>query len=160
MARFDLGCGIQSAKAPGHVGIDIIEGSDIVYDLNKGLPDYKAFHDEYWGKVEGIRSSHLIEHLDTIIPLMNDCYGVMAEGALLEISTPFFNTIQAAQDPTHKRMGFVPETFLYFIKDSPFKKEQEEYKITARFEIVRNERGTGVDDFQLFVTLRKGGDSY
>lgn len=151
--RLDLGGGL--APTPGHISIDIIKEADIVWDLNKGLPTAGDWYGEVkMGNVEGIRCHHVIEHLDTLIPLMNDCYSAMDDGAIFEISTPYAGTVQWYQDPTHKR-AYVPESFLYFCKDSPFKKEQDEYGITARFEIVKAERGQGVDDWQLFVVLKK-----
>lgn len=147
--RLDIGGGL--APVPGHVNIDIIKEADIVWDLNKGLPEHKDFHDKYFGKVEGIRSHHLIEHLDTIIPLMNDCYNVMASGALFEISTPLAGTKEWYQDPTHKR-AYVQESFLYFIENSPFNKEQREYGITARFKLIECKVSDG---WQLEVKLQK-----
>lgn len=151
--RLDLGCGL--AKAPGHVGIDIMPRSDIVWDLNNGLPQH-ALNEllRKDPKVEGIRCHQTIEHLTSIIPLLNDCYYYMADEAEMEISTPYAGTTQWYQDPTHIK-AYVPESFQYFAKNSPFEKEQNEYGITARFEIVKAERGTGVDDWQLFVVLRK-----
>lgn len=164
--RIDLGSG--KAKTPGHIGIDIMEGSDIEWDLNKGLPHKIVMMDfgggiekqpmkDFFtkpGTIEGIRSSMLLEHLNNIIPLMNDCYKLMAPGALFEISVPHKDSWEAYADPTHVRF-FVEQSFLYFAKDSPFAKEQEEYAITARFEVVRCERGTGVDSWQIFVVLKR-----
>lgn len=145
--RIDLGGG--HAPTPGHINIDIVDEADIKCDLNNGLP--MDFIGSSKGLVEGIRSHHLIEHLNHIIPLMNDCYEVMKEGALFELSTPLAGTPQYWQDPTHVK-GFVPESFLYFRKDSPFEKEQKEYGITARFEVIRCEV---VDGWQLEVVLKK-----
>jgi predicted SAM-dependent methyltransferase len=147
--RIDLGGG--HAPTPGHLNIDLVPEADIFWDLNKGLPNYKEFHDQYWGKVEGIRCHHLIEHLTNIISLMNDSYKILKDGAVMEISTPLAGTPQYWQDPTHVK-GFVPESFLYFRQDSPFEKEQNEYGITARFEIVRCEV---MDGWQLEATLKK-----
>lgn len=160
--KIDLGGGL--AVTPGHINIDIMDTADISWDLNYGLPveplrkyirslDKNANLDSTF--IDGIRCHHLIEHLDTIIPLLNSCFRYMKDGAVMEISTPYFGTRQAAQDPTHKRMGFVEDTFAYFAKESPFEKEQREYGITARFEVVECKRGEGVDDWQLFVVLRK-----
>lgn len=130
--RLDLGGG--HAPAPGHINIDIVPEADIVWDLNKGLPEHKTFHDQFFGKIEGIRCHQVLEHLTSIIPLLNDCYQVMKPGSVMEISTPLTGTTQAAQDPTHVRC-YVPETFLYFRENSPFEKEQNEYGITARFKV-------------------------
>jgi SAM-dependent methyltransferase len=126
--RLDLGGGY--APAPGHINIDLIPEADIVWDLNQGLPE--SIKGNYNITIEGIRCNQLIEHLDTIIPLMNDCYDALKPGGLLEISTPKGGTDPFWQDPTHKK-GYVKESFLYFCKDSPFSNEQKEYGITARF---------------------------
>lgn len=147
--RIDLGGGLS--PRPGHINIDLIGEADIQWDLEKGLPDNILPN-----SVAAFTASQLIEHLADVIPLMNDCYEALVLGGLFEISTPYAGTKQWYQDPTHKR-AYVEESFLYFAMDSPFRKEQDQYGITARFEIVRAERGMGVDDWQLFVTLRKGG---
>ncbi len=102
-------------------------------------------------QIEGIRCHQLLEHLDTIIPLMNDCYEVMKPGAEFEISTPYALSEQCWGDPTHKR-GYTKDTFQYFVKDSPFQKEKDEYGITANFELVRCEI---VDGWNIEVVLRK-----
>lgn len=140
--RLDLGGG--HAPAPGHINIDIVKEADIVWDLNNGLP-------RDLDNVEGIRCHQVLEHLKSIIPIMNDSYRVLNSGAQMEISTPLYGTTQAGQDPTHVRC-YVPETFLYFREDSPFKKEQDEYGITARFKIVKSEI---LDGWNLNVTLQK-----
>lgn len=145
--RIDLGGGLS--PRPGHINIDLIEEADIRWDLEKGLPETVRF-----SSVTGFTASQLIEHLADIIPLMNDCYDALVFGGLFEISTPYAGTKEWYQDPTHKR-AYVEDSFLYFAMDSPFKKEQNQYGITARFEIVKAERGTGVDEWQLFVVLRK-----
>lgn len=142
--RLELGGGL--APAPGHVNIDLIPTADIVWNLNKGLPPTIENC-----SVDGIRASHLIEHLDSIIPLMNDCFRVLKKGAVMELSTPLAGTTQFWQDPTHKR-GYVQDTFLYFIENSPFGKEQAEYGITARFVIDANFLE---DHWQIIVTLKK-----
>lgn len=157
--RLDLGGG--HAPAPGHINIDIVPEADIIWDLNKGLPVARVSElmsrDPKYIKVDsvkGVRCHHVIEHLDTIIPLMNDCYEVMKEGALFELSTPMAGSIQFWQDPTHKK-GYVPESFLYFCEGSPFGKEQKEYGITARFKILKNRMGKRGDNWQLIVNLKK-----
>lgn len=148
--RLDLGGGL--VPAPGHVNIDLIKEADIVWDLNEGLPD-SVMHPspEYPEPVEGIRAMHVLEHLDEIIPLMNDCFEALQSGGKFEISTPLAGTPQYWQDPTHRR-GFVPESFLYFVAGSPYEKEQKQYGITARFVIETN---FVLDQWQVCVTLVK-----
>jgi len=162
--RIDLGGGL--VPRPGHINIDLIKEADIVHDLNSGLPMKEVIYMKD-GKgnfksvdvlenvgITAFAANHLLEHLSNIIPLMNDCYEALTPGGVFEISTPHAGTKEWYQDPTHVK-AFVKESFLYFAKDSPFKKEQKEYGITARFNIDRAERGKGVDKWQLFVTLYK-----
>ncbi len=152
--RLELGGG--HAPAPGHVNIDIVPEADIVWDLNKGLPKrqianwpnkFDVTDEKSLGNgaylvsgidekffIEGIRCHQVLEHLHSIIALLNDCYSIMKEGAVMEVSTPLAGTSHYWQDPTHVK-GFVPESFLYFQKDSPYTKEQKEYGITARFKV-------------------------
>lgn len=139
--RLDLGGGTKNTKAPGHINIDIsdIEGVDIVWDLNRGLPLAKR---GYTGNiliepnsVEGIRAHQLVEHMTDVIPMMNDCFEVLKPGGILEISTPKAFTDPWAQDPTHKKM-FIRRTFDYFTSDETTKDAREEYGITCRFEVV------------------------
>jgi SAM-dependent methyltransferase len=147
--RLDLGGGTNNTKAPGHINIDIadIPGVDIVWDLNKGLPKNFIFRTKEGGiefdnlgtfepnSIEGIRCHQVVEHLDTVIPLMNDCFEVLKPGGILEISTPLAFTDAWAQDPTHKKM-FVRRTFDYFCDDESTKDAREEYGITAKFKVV------------------------
>lgn len=150
MARLDLGGGTNNTKAPGHINIDIadIPGVDIVWDLNKGLPIkelVKLFPSNknvtsspyviLENSIDGIRCHQVVEHLDTIIPLMNDCYKVLKPGAIMEISTPKAFTDAWAQDPTHKKM-FVRRTFDYFCDDPTTADAREEYGITAKFKVI------------------------
>lgn len=137
--RLDLGGGTKNTKAPGHINIDIadIEGVDIVWDLNKGLP-FQVYNPTdliTHNYIEGIRCHQVVEHLDTIIPLMNDCFEVLKPGAIMEISTPKAFTDAWAQDPTHKKM-FVRRTFDYFCDDPTTADAREEYGITAKFKVV------------------------
>jgi hypothetical protein len=142
--RLDLGGGTANTKAPGHINIDLCEGADIKWDLNQGLPILGAIKIDgvetkklRWedNSIEGIRCHQVVEHLETIIPLMNDCYNVLVPGGIMEISTPLAFTNAWAQDPTHKKM-FVRRTFDYFCDDPTTKDAREEYGITCKFKVV------------------------
>lgn len=132
--RLDLGGGTNNTKAPGHINIDLVSTADIVWDLNLGLPRYPNLPEgmSQLSNVDGIRCHQLVEHLDTVIPLFNDCYEVMKPGAIMEISTPKAFTDAWAQDPTHKKM-FVLRTFDYFCDDPSTADAREEYGITSKF---------------------------
>lgn len=137
--RLDLGGGTANTKAPGHINIDICEGADIHWDLNKGLPQsikepkLRKLHgsDEL---IEGIRCHQVLEHLREVIPLMNDCFEVLKPGAIMEISVPLAGSDPYWQDPTHVR-GWIRRTFDYFCDDESTKDAREEYGITAKFKV-------------------------
>jgi SAM-dependent methyltransferase len=133
--RLDLGGGTKNTAAPGHINIDLTEDADIQWDLNLGLPNWNNIPKEWKFEtpVEGIRCHQVVEHLFTIIPLMNDCFEVLKPGGILEISTPKAFTDAWAQDPTHIKM-FVLRTFDYFCDDPTTADAREEYGITAKFE--------------------------
>lgn len=154
--RLDLGGGTTNTKAPGHINIDICEGADIHWDLNKGLPIPKrGYHHSgiQPDSVEGIRCHQVVEHLDTVVPLFNDCFEVLKPGGIMEVSTPKAFTDAWAQDPTHKKM-FVRRTFDYFCDDESTKDAREEYGITAKFKVVWELLEHG---WNLQVHLQKSG---
>lgn len=137
--RLDLGGGTANTKAPGHINIDLCEGADIHWDLNKGLPvdelilNYLNPKKEMY--IEGIRCHQVLEHLREVIPLMNDCFKMLKPGGIMEISVPLAGTDPFWQDPTHVR-GWIRRTFDYFCDDETTKDAREEYGITAKFRVV------------------------
>lgn len=136
--RLDLGGGTANTKAPGHINIDICEGADIKWDLNKGLPKTpypSGYEFQFETPVEGIRCHQVLEHLREVIPLMNDCYEVLKPGGIMEISVPLAGTDPFWQDPTHVR-GWIRRTFDYFCDDESTKDAREEYGITSKFKVV------------------------
>jgi len=137
--RIDLGGGTNNTKAPGHVNIDLTKNADIQWDLNQGLPlksrGYTGPIEIKPNSVEGIRANQLVEHLNTIIPMMNDCFEVLKPGGLLEISTPLAGTDPFWQDPTHKK-GYIRRSFDYFCDDKTTEDAREEYGITCKFNVI------------------------
>ena len=135
------------AKAPNHIGVDIVKEADIVLNLDD--PNLELPFDS--NSIDGARAHQGIEHIHNGIAFFNEVYRVLIKGAELELSTPLAGTPQFWQDPTHVK-GYVIESFQYFVKDSPFQKEKDEYGITANFELVR---GAIIDGWNLEVVLRK-----
>jgi len=95
--KLDIGCG--SHKKPGYIGIDIraIEGVDIVHDLECfpwPLDDNCCTE---------IRMAHLWEHIEPRyrIHLMDELWRVAKVDCVLTIISPFANSVDASQDPTH-----------------------------------------------------------
>jgi O-antigen biosynthesis protein len=101
--KIDLGGGIDSR--PGYITIDQ-EGSDIVCDLNDGipLPD---------NSVGVINASHVLEHLKDPLKSMKEIHRVLVHGGWAFIEVPSTDGRGAWQDPTH--VSFWNEnSFLYY----------------------------------------------
>lgn len=104
--RMMLDLGGAPRPRRGMVGIDLQEGPEIVvHNLEDGLPIHGA---------GVIVADNLLEHIDNLIPLMNDCHGALRPAGRMHIAVPNAqNPDDAWADPTHKR-AFVPGTFDYF----------------------------------------------
>jgi len=126
-----LNLGSSDRIIPGFLNVDILPkpGVDIVCDLNKGipLPD---------NSVEEVYAGHILEHLDDVIKIMEEIYRVCKKGAIVKIKVPYFKSIGAFKDPTHKKF-FTEETFYYFSKKERKKRGLPDYSIKANFEIIK-----------------------
>ncbi len=92
----ELGCGRN--KHPGAVGIDQIAlpGVDVVHDLNQcPFPFENDTFDE-------IYAIHIIEHLDSILAVMEEIHRISRSNAKVVIITPHHSDAMSWQDPTHK----------------------------------------------------------
>ena len=113
--RLNLACGKN--KIPGFYNVDISEEvkPDCITNLLK-IPwkfkgmvtcaDPAAFEIKILEdcSIEEIFCSHFLEHLgDELIPFMDECYRVLKPGGLFRIRCPYYTSIRAWQDPTHKR---------------------------------------------------------
>lgn len=99
----DIGGAIN--PRPGYLTIDI-EGADINFDLNKGipLPD---------NSVGVLHASHVIEHLKDPIKTMSEIHRVLAHGGWAFIEVPSTDGRGAFQDPTHVSY-WNENSFLYY----------------------------------------------
>lgn len=131
MLKIDLGCGKN--KRDGFTGIDKSEYSiaDIISDLEEKLP----LEDE---SVDEVYSSHCLEHIDNLVGLMNEIWRVCKDGAKISIVVPYYKSIGAFRDPTHRRF-FTEQTFLYFDKNNEFGKSCSELYGIKLFTLEKNE---------------------
>lgn len=112
MNILDVGCGKR--KLPGSVGIDIGRDSDadVIYDLNR-FP--YPFRDSLF---DAIRCDSILEHLDDLVRVMEEIHRIARPGARVDITAPYFSSVDAFTDPTHKRF-FAIRSFDYFTGDFP-----------------------------------------
>jgi ubiquinone/menaquinone biosynthesis C-methylase UbiE len=128
--RIDLGSG--SRPREGFYALDHLEleGVDIVADLNRPLellPDNCAEH---------VFSSHALEHVQNLLPLLSEIHRITQPGGLIELVVPHFSNPYYYSDPTHVRF-FGLYTMNYFVDTD---KQPDAWRVPAfysktRFEI-------------------------
>jgi len=116
--KIELGCGPHHDAE--YFGIDTrpLPGVDLAWDLERTpLPLPDCCCDE-------IRSAHVLEHVQHLIPLMNECHRLLVPGGVFHAVVPQACDsgghwhAAAFQDPTHVRF-FVPASWLYFVAEHP-----------------------------------------
>ena len=127
LLRLDLACGRH--KLEGFVGVDRVplEGVDQVVDLEAypwPWPD---------ASVEAVHCSHFLEHVSDFCAFMNELGRVMVPGGIATIIAPYYTSMRAWQDPTHKR-AIREATFLYANKSWRVSQGLDHYPITCDFD--------------------------
>ncbi len=101
----DIGCGkgkrlIEEAEVIG-VDMDPDSDADIIHDLNQ-IP--WPFDDNEFDEVI---CQDILEHLDNILPTMQEINRISRHGSTIKIRTPHYSSYYAYNDPTHKhRFGY------------------------------------------------------
>jgi len=105
-----VGCG--TAKLPGATGVDVLKlsGVDVVHDLDK-TP--WPFADNTF---DVILAHSVLEHVDSVLHFMNEAYRVGKPDARLVICVPYFRSVDAYDDPTHRHF-FTSRSMEYFLDD-------------------------------------------
>lgn len=128
--KLDLACGQN--KQPGFKGVDIAKGHgvDFVVDLEK-FP-WEPFED---GSIEEIYCSHYVEHTPDLIKFMNEIWRICEDNAKVVFVVPYYTSIRAWQDPTHKRV-ISEATWMYFNADWRKANKLDHYPIKSNFTVV------------------------
>jgi SAM-dependent methyltransferase len=101
-------------------------GVSVVADLVQPLPFASGTFDEVW-------SSHVLEHVDRLLPLLAELARITRPGGRLRLTVPHFSFFGAYTDPTHRRFfGF--HSFDYFTVDGTYN-----FYTPLRFRIVERE---------------------
>lgn len=125
--RLDLAAGMN--KQQGFIGVDIVPlpEIDIIHDLER----YPwPFEDN---SVEEIFCSHYVEHVFDLIKFMDECYRILIPEGKVMIICPYYTSMRASQDPTHKRL-ISEASFLYFNKSWMKANKLEHYEIKSDFD--------------------------
>jgi SAM-dependent methyltransferase len=127
LLKLDLGCGKN--KTAGHTGVDIVElpGVDVVHDLTVYPWPFAT------GSVGEVVCSHYIEHVEDIVAFFEELYRILAPGGTAVLTAPYYATIRAVQDPTHKR-AISERLLMYFNKKNRTEMGLDHYPITCDFD--------------------------
>lgn len=140
--RLDLGSGPR--PAPGFQGVDRVPG---ITDFDLNMCDGTSWP---WSdnSVDELRSSHMIEHIDTVYLqgidgypggevdalywFFDEAYRIAKPGAVFTIQWPALKSVRAFQDPTHRR--FIPaETLTYLCIDGRKAMGEEHFGIKCNW---------------------------
>jgi len=127
MRILDLGCGRK--KYPGAIGVDVYARSDADVLCDLDVPPYPFGQDTF----DMILLDNVIEHLASVIWVMEEVHRIGKVGARVIIKVPFYASRWAWIDPTH-RHAFTSRSFDYF--DPSREIHRYEYS-AAQFRVVR-----------------------
>lgn len=107
--KLDLACGKN--KQPGFLGVDKVKipEVDYVWNLEKFPYPFKE------NSVDEIYCAHYVEHVPDLIKFIDEIYRILKPGGKALIVAPYYSSMRAWQDPTHKR-AISEASFLYFNK--------------------------------------------
>jgi SAM-dependent methyltransferase len=105
--KLNLGGGLRPLQ--GHFLLDLVDlpGVDVQADLNEPLDKLPT------GSVEAVHCRHLLEHIDNLLPLLEELHRVVRPGGEIDIRVPHFSNPYGYSDPTHVRF-FGLYSFYYF----------------------------------------------
>lgn len=127
MRILDLGCG--RAKRAGAIGVDrvALPGVDVVHDLDQVPYPFRN------GAFDEIYATHIIEHVASILAVMEEIHRISRPGARVTIITPHYTDAISWQDPTH-RWHLNSYSMSYFDPDY-----HTNHYTPARFRVLRRE---------------------
>jgi predicted SAM-dependent methyltransferase len=155
----DIGCG--KCKTREAIGIDVSKECDIniLYDCNLPLPIKD-------NTVDKIILSHVIEHLDEPIKMIEEAHRVLKDGGILVVGVPHVSSYAAFTDPTHKKYFairymdyFTQSHHLNYISHARFKiiKKQFRFKESFRFlDRLFNVRPDFFEEFLRYIPVYVG----
>lgn len=108
--RLNVGCGRNII--PGWLNLDIVSlpGVDVVADLERCATNPIALESD---SIDEFLLSHVIEHIQASLDLMQELYRLAKPNAKAVIRVPHGGNDDAWEDPTHVRAYF-PNSFGYF----------------------------------------------
>ena len=134
----DIGCGDKKLSGKENfsnynfigdvIGLDLnkTRQTDIVYDLNKGKLPFKN------NDFDIVYTSHCLEHVQNIVPLLLDIYRILKKGGHLLIRVPHVSYIDSLGDLTHVRLFSYSSLDFLFFKYHQQLRNDEIFKLIKR----------------------------
>ncbi len=141
--RLSLGCGEIRHDNTIHVDINDRANPDVVHDLDV-IP--WPFED---GEFSEVIAEDVVEHMDSVVAMVQEAWRVLEPGGVLKIRTPHFNHINSWIDPTHK-WHLTEHSFDYFDPDT-FLGGKYSYEYATKFKIEEKTIGGG----NIHISMRK-----
>ena len=126
----DIGCGPHSKK-PGSIGLDIRPSPnvDVVHNLDVYPYPFKDNEFDY------IEMSHIIEHVQRPLDLMNEVLRISKNGATIRIITPHYTSQLSYGDMEHfHHFGYV--TFTNLENSGRFKLKKHKLYFTDFYKVI------------------------
>lgn len=111
--KLDIGCGRN--KRPGTIGVDRNPrtAADVLADVNRGGLPFRQ------NSIQSISLIHVVEHLASVVEILEEAHRVLQPGGRLLIETPHCSDASSFADPTH-RWHLNSLSFRYFTEESGF----------------------------------------
>ncbi|TNJ65321.1 methyltransferase domain-containing protein [Paenibacillus hemerocallicola] len=108
--KLHLGCGRTILE--GWINLDFVaqEGVDVIANLDDCKNSPLPFEDN---TISEFFASHLLEHIQYPLPLLQEMHRIAKPGALAVFRVPYGSSDDAFEDPTHVRQYFL-QSFGYF----------------------------------------------
>jgi predicted SAM-dependent methyltransferase len=108
--RLHLGCGRTILKDWINLDFVALKGVDVVANLDTCAEVPLPFEDN---SIEEFYGSHLIEHIQHTLPMMQELHRIAKLGAKANFRLPYGSSDDAFEDPTHVKQYFL-QSFGYF----------------------------------------------
>lgn len=142
----NLGCGNKPVEFCLNVDCRKTDITDLVFDAN--VVPY-PFED---GRFDFIYALDIIEHLNDVMPVMEELHRILAPGGHINIRTTAWDREQSFRDPTHKHW-FTLNSFDVFDPTKQFGRDYHWYT-TKKFRVLKAERSGEELEFMLYKARR------
>lgn len=140
-----IGAGLLRHESAIHVDRRPLPGIDVVHDLDVFPWPFES------DAFDTIYAIDIIEHLEDVLRVIEECWRLLVPGGLLRIRTAYWETKQSYLDPTH-RHWFTENSFDFFVPGS-FCGDKYSFYTTGKFDKLQ----AYLDGSELCVVLKKRG---